>query len=433
MANEKCITDLNTKFMKLKKLFTLLLISISIISVSQETNEADTNAVRKNSINLFIDCNSCDIEHFKTEITFVNFVRDRKESDVQIIITEMRTGSGGTEYTVLFYGHNKFDGFNDTLKFSLPANYTDDEERTAQINMIKLGLVSYVAKTPMGKKISVVYEDSNKNGEEIVEDKWKSWVFETNISGYVSGEDTYSNSNLWSSFDISKVTPDIKIEIGYHNSYSESVYRLSFDTITTYQNSNYGNVLIVKSINEHWSYGGFANVYSSSYANIEVMGGIAPAIEYNLFKYSEATTKQLRFLYRAGYKFNDYIDTTIYDKTEESLFYQNLSINFSYVKQWGSIDASIYGTNYFHDFSKYNIGINLGGSVRLIKGLSVRLWGRYTESRDQLQLRKEVSTTEEILLRQKEVAKNYNYSVNFGLSYTFGSIYNNVVNPRFDY
>ena len=420
--------------MKFKMLFTLLLVSISMISVSQETtNVSDTDAVRKNSINLFIDCNYCDIEHFKTEITFVNFVRDRKESDVQIIITEMTTGSGGTEYTINFYGHNKFDGFDDTLKFSLPANYTGDEERTAQINFIKLGLVSYVAKTPMGKKISVVYQDPKKEGEEeVVEDKWKSWVFKTNVSGYVNGEDTYTNSNLWSSIDISKVTPDIKIEFGYNNSYSEAVYRLPFDTITTYRNSNYGNLLIVKSINEHWSYGGFANIYSSSYSNIELMEGVAPAIEYNLFKYSDATTKQLRFLYRAGFKHNDYIDTTIYNKTQEDLFYQNLSINFSYVKQWGSIDASIYGSNYFHDFSKYNIGIQLGGSVRLIKGLSLRLYGNYSESRDQLSLRKEASTTEEILLRQKEVAKNYNYWVNFGFSYTFGSIYNNVVNPRFD-
>jgi len=414
-------------------LFSLLLISISIISVSQETtNISDTDAVRKNSINLFIDCNHCDIKHFKTEITFVNFVRDRKESDVQIIITEMRTGSGGTEYTINFYGHNKFEGFDDTLKFSLPANYTSDEERTAQINMIKLGLVSYVAKTPMGKKISVVYEDPKSNKEEIVEDKWKSWVFKTNVSGYISGEDMYTNSNLRSSIDVSKVTPDIKMEFGYHNSYSESIYRLSFDTIITYKNSNYGDVLIVKSINEHWSYGGFANIYSSSYSNIELMEGIAPALEYNLFKYSEATTKQLRFLYRTGFKHNDYIDTTIYNKTTEDLFYQNLSINFSYVKQWGSIDASIYGTNYFHDFSKYNIGIFLGGSVRLIKGLSLRLYGNYTESRDQLSLRKEASSTEEILLRQKEVAKNYNYMLSFGLSYTFGSIYNNVVNPRFN-
>ena len=418
--------------MKIKTLFTLLLISISIISVSQETNVSDTDAVRKNSINLFIDCNYCDIEHFKTEITFVNFVRDRKESDVQIIITEMTTGSGGTEYTINFYGHNKFDGFNDTLKFSLPANYTDDEERIAQINMIKLGLVSYVAKTPMGKKISVVYEDPKGDKEEIVEDKWKSWVFETNISGYIKEEDMYTNSNLWSSIDISKVTPDIKIEFGYFNSYSESVYRLSSDTITTYRNSNYGNILIVKSINEHWSYGGFANIYNNSYSNIELMEGIAPALEYNLFKYSEATTKQLRILYRVGYKHNDYIDTTIYNKTMEDLFYQNLSINFSYVKQWGSIDASIYGTNYFHDFSKYNIGVHLGGSVRLIKGLSLRLYGNYTETHDQFSLRKKALTTEEILLRQKEVAKNYNYWVNFGFSYTFGSIYNNVVNPRFD-
>jgi hypothetical protein len=416
-----------------KYFFALVLISISILLNAQETNPTDTEAVRKNSINLFIDCGNCDIEHFKNEITFVNYVRDRKESDVQIIITEMGTGSGGTEFTLTFYGHNKFEGFNDTLSFPLPANYTDDEKRTAQINMIKLGLVSYVAKTPMGKNLSVVYDNPNKDEEEkIVEDKWKSWVFESNISGYSNGDDVYNNNNLWTRFNISKVTPDIKIEFSYNNNYSESIYRLTDDTIKTYTNSNYISLLTVKSINEHWSYGGFANVYGNSYSNIDLGVSIAPAIEYNLFKYSEATTKQLRFLYRAGYKRMNYIDTTIYDKTEENLFYQHLSINFEYVKQWGSIGCSLYGQSYFHDFSKNNVGINLSTDIRLFKGLSLRVSGGYSQNRDQLALRKEETSTEDILLRQKEVATNYHFWASYGLTYTFGSIYNNVVNPRFD-
>ena len=34
-------------------------------------------------------------------------------------------------------------------------------------------------------------------------------------------------------------------------------------------------------------------------------------------------------------------------------------------------------------------------------------------------------------LRRKAQATSYNYSISVGLRYTFGSIYSNVVNPRF--
>jgi hypothetical protein len=34
-------------------------------------------------------------------------------------------------------------------------------------------------------------------------------------------------------------------------------------------------------------------------------------------------------------------------------------------------------------------------------------------------------------VRQRQLATSYSYSVYFGVSYTFGSIFNNVVNPRF--
>jgi len=42
------------------------------------------------------------------------------------------------------------------------------------------------------------------------------------------------------------------------------------------------------------------------------------------------------------------------------------------------------------------------------------------------------ATDQEILVRQRQLATSYRYGVSVGLSYTFGSIFNNVVNPRFE-
>ena len=53
--------------------------------------------------------------------------------------------------------------------------------------------------------------------------------------------------------------------------------------------------------------------------------------------------------------------------------------------------------------------------------------------RDQISLAKGELSEAEILLRLQEVATGYTYFGGVGLTYTFGSIYNNVVNPRFSH
>lgn len=51
--------------------------------------------------------------------------------------------------------------------------------------------------------------------------------------------------------------------------------------------------------------------------------------------------------------------------------------------------------------------------------------------RDQMYLAKGGATDGEVLLRRRQLATSYQYFAGAGLSYTFGSIYNSVVNRRF--
>jgi hypothetical protein len=57
--------------------------------------------------------------------------------------------------------------------------------------------------------------------------------------------------------------------------------------------------------------------------------------------------------------------------------------------------------------------------------------GGWSRIRDQIYLRAGEATDEEILLRRRQLATGYRYRFSAGLSYTFGSIFNNVVNTRF--
>jgi hypothetical protein len=70
-------------------------------------------------------------------------------------------------------------------------------------------------------------------------------------------------------------------------------------------------------------------------------------------------------------------------------------------------------------------------SVRIIKGLSVRVRGEVARINDQLSLVKGEASEAEILLQLQELETSYNLNASLGITYTFGSIYNNIVNPRF--
>ena len=60
------------------------------------------------------------------------------------------------------------------------------------------------------------------------------------------------------------------------------------------------------------------------------------------------------------------------------------------------------------------------------------MFASYERVRDQLSLSAAGIDPSDILLRLRELKTSYRYDISGGLSYTFGSIYDNVVNPRFD-
>ncbi len=157
----------------------------------------------------------------------------------------------------------------------------------------------------------------------------------------------------------------------------------------------------------------------------------APALEYDLFPYSQSTRRQLRFLYKLRFKSVRYREETIYDKTSETLWGESLSATLDVKEKWGSITTTLSGSNYFPNVRKFRM--DLFGTVQfnLFKGFNAYVAGGGSHVHDQLSLRKREATTEEILLRSREFPSHYDYFVAVGISFTFGSIYTNVVNPRF--
>lgn len=398
-------------------------------NIEELDDQVNLEEFKEKAPRVFIDCRRCDINYIKTEITFVNYVRDRKEADVHVLITTQRTGSGGTEHTTAFIGLRDYADIQNTLTYTSNQTDTADDVRRGLVRVLKMGLVQYAAKTPIADRISVSFKDKVKPTS--VKDKWNFWVFSLSLNGSLDKETTKSNTSIRGNFSVNRVTPDLKIRMGVNGYFREDKYETDEGMYTSSSESESFTGLIAKSINDHWSVGAWLSLSSSTYSNIKFSISPSPAIEYNLFPYSESTRRQLRFLYKIGYIYSRYREVTVYEKTSEHLFAESLSVTLELKEPWGTATASLQGSHYFHDFSKNKIEISGELSVRLFKGLSLNIESSYERIRDQLSLALGEASWEEILLRRKELAKDYEFEISMGFSFTFGSIYSNIVNPRF--
>src|SRR5512133_4113827 len=85
--------------------------------LAQATTEVDESK-RSGALNLFIDCRSCDMSYTRQEIPYVNYVRDTREAEVYLLVTNQSAGSGGQQFTLTFQGLGKYTGMNDTLVYT---------------------------------------------------------------------------------------------------------------------------------------------------------------------------------------------------------------------------------------------------------------------------------------------------------------------------
>jgi hypothetical protein len=405
-----------------------IILGASLFAAGQ-TGATDIESLKKTAPKVYLDCSSCDLEYVKTEVTFVNYVRDRKEAEVHILITTLQTGSGGREYTIAFSGQNGFAGLDDTVKYFSNTTDTEDDVRRGLVAALKKGLMMYVAKRPIGRRMEVAYAAEKKPSAE--KDPWNYWVFSLSGSGYFSGEKTYKDRFLDFNASAKRVTPDLKVNLGLSAYFNHNRILYEDETTTSTQEEYSFSSLVVKSLGEHWSAGVSFNADASTYSNILSRVIPAPAVEYNVFPYSQSTRRQLRFLYRLQYEITRYRDETIYFKQRENLWKESLSLTLNLKEKWGSVSASLAGAHYFHDLSKYRITSFAMVQVNVVKGLNVFVLGSGSRIHDQLSLVAGAATLEEILLSRRQLATSYSYFVEFGIGYTFGSIYTNVVNPRF--
>ncbi len=384
--------------------------------------------------NVFLECRWCNDSYIREKITFVNFVRDRHEADIHIFTTRRRTGSGGREYSLIFIGQKNFANIKDTLKYFTHQTDTYETSRKKLIKKLKLGLLRFLYKLPIADNFKITFGGKSiLKTNEYLNDKWNYWVFRTSLRVFTSGEKTSQFSNVNASFSASRVTDAWKFFAYFNNEYDENNYDYNDVKIKNIKRSQRFYSALIKSVSAHWSLGGWLSGKSSTYNNIDF--SIAPGIgvEYNYFPYSESNSRQLIFQFKVFGKYNNYADTTIFNKVEEFLAQQKLVLGIGIIKEWGRVNGSLVLSSYLHDLKKNSAKINLSFNLKLFEGLSLDLSGQFKAIHDQIELPLENASLEEVLLQRKELATQFSYYASVGFSYAFGSIYNNVVNTRFNF
>ncbi len=86
--------------------------------------------------------------------------------------------------------------------------------------------------------------------------------------------------------------------------------------------------------------------------------------------------------------------------------------------------------HFLRDIEQHHASIGGSFNVRLARGFSISMGGSFSRIQDRISVPLKSATVEDVLLRRKQLQTDYSFRTLFGLSYTFGSIFNNVVNPR---
>tara|TARA_Y200000002_G_scaffold233506_1_gene192829 strand:+ start:12013 stop:13389 length:1377 start_codon:yes stop_codon:yes gene_type:complete len=387
-------------------------------------------------LNIFLDCRGCREGFIKSEIIFVNFVRDMADAEVHLIITQRRTASGGSQYQISYLGNKSYVNINQDITYTSFDSDTDDEERNGLVKHIKLGLVTYLSKKDALNNFDLKYTGDLRELSSNNEDKWNNWIFEIGSNGSIDGEENQKTLVIENRVNIRHTTETWKFRLWFNNNYSRRTFTTKDsldnninDEFITERQYVYGQ--LVYSLSEHWSIGTYFGGRSSTRENINLAYGIAPTVEFSFYPYREFARREVTLRYGINPQKVFYTEKTLFGKTEETLFEQELNFNMDYTKPWGSLQTSMKGTTYLHDLSKNRLNIELELSMRIIRGLSVFVNNEYSIINNQLSLSAGGVTDKEAIANTRQQATSYSYRVRAGFEISFGSIYDSVVNTRF--
>lgn len=407
---------------KLALIFIGLLI-FPVLSLNGQVTESTS------PVNVFLDANEIDDDYIREEFTLVNYVRTKEVANVHLLGTRQSTGAG-FHYQFFFIGSKEFEGKNDTLSYYSTPQSTEAEVKEGYTKAVRAGLMHYMALANFYPDYKLEVAESQRGGSTVEADPWNSWVFEIGVDGNLGGEDSRKTEQFASELNITKVTPEWRYEFRFDYETEKKIFE--YDDYFSESSTLEGGLRywVVKSLGDHAGIGLLGEVQSNTVDNYDFNNIAALAIEYNLFPYDMSSRRQLYLSYFAGVDYRNYIDTTIFDKLFETLPFEKVQLGYSQKEQWGNVYTTLSFQHFFRDFNENNLSLDAGMSIRIWKGLSWEFNVSYSLINDDINISKEELDPEDIILGLRQLSTSSSYDISTGISFTFGSMYNNVVNTR---
>lgn len=399
--------------------------------------QAFTEPTDGRPLRLYLDCDSdfCDFDFFKRELAWVDWVRDRADADVTVLVATRATNGGGTEATLYVMRAPGAGPVADTLRVITPPAASPDVGRRLVVRTLAAALARDMAVRPEGDRLRVTMASPPEAAGPAApaRDPWNHWVYKLSTNLYGNGEQSYHYLTVYSSVTGSQVTELQKLGVSVGQSYSESRYRFDDGSrFTSLTRSWNGRALWVRSLGPRWSAGASVSGYSSSYSNVRWSAGAGPAVEYDVWPYAESSRRALTLGYQVRVSHSEYEETTLYGKDAETLESHGLDVNLAQKQTWGTLNFGVAGSQYLHDTSKYRASLSTNADLRLVRGLSISGYAYLTAIHDQLALRRGDAPDSEVIARQRQLATSYDYYASLGITYRFGSIFDSVVNQRLE-
>lgn len=416
---------------------TLLLTGAILMAAALplQAQEAETSAASNGALRVFLDCDrGCDFDYLRREVPWVNYVRDRQDAQVHVLVTRQGTGAG-SQWTLDFIGLEEYLGRDYSYGYTSSNTDTDDEERAGFAQVLEQGLVGYVVGTPLARRLDISYtaatgaETAAASAED---DPWNFWVYRLSGRFSFNGQERRDGFSFGGSATAERTTENWKIDIGLDGNFSETNFEFDDGEIFVNETHRYGfGAQVVKSLGDKWGIGGGVAMASSTFSNLDPSYRVSAALQYNLFPFQLSSTHEATLTYFVGATRFNYMEETIFEKFEETRADHGLLLSLDFNRPWGEFGFDIEASHFLDTISQRRLELRANVDYRIARGLSVGFFGGASSVRDQIFLPRSGATDEDVLLERRALQTDFSYRGFVRISYTFGSIFNNVVNSRF--
>jgi hypothetical protein len=246
----------------------------------------------------------------------------------------------------------------------------------------------------------------------------------------MKAEESRDAYNIWGGLKADRVTEAWKFQNQITYKYEEDNFIDDEESLKSFLKEWKAESKIVKSLSLRWSAGLFADAISTTFRNIRQGWSVAPALEYNFFPWPESERRKFAISYRAGLKSMKYFQITLFEKFADHLFYHALDLELEMTQPWGEIDIEVEAAQYLEQQDLYSLKFDVELDFRISSCLQLVFDSKIESIHDQIYLARGDATIDEILLRRRQLATTYDIELKIGFRFTFGSIYNNIINER---